>query len=64
MKFNIFEIVSGTLIEEITGQSRIGYSISDTTDFYDMAAWSKIGGYQGSILSFYDYSNGKIYGPF
>lgn len=64
MKFNSFEVVSGTLIEEITGQSRIGYSISDTTDFYDMVEWSKIGGYQGSILSFYDYSNGKIYEPF
>ena len=49
---------------KILGQSRIGYSISNTTDFYDMIEWSKKGGYQGSILSFYDYFNGKIYEPF
>ena len=38
--------------------------MSDTTDFYDMIEWSKKGGYQGSIISFYDYNNGKIYEPF
>ena len=64
MKLNRFEVVSGKYIEEISGQSRIGYSMSDTTDFYDMIEWSKKGGYQGSIISFYDYNNGKIYEPF
>lgn len=64
VKFNRFEVVSGTYIEEIFGQSRIGYSTSDTTDFYDMVEWSKKGGYRGSILSFYDYENGRIYEPF
>lgn len=29
-----------------------------------MIEWSKKGGYQGSIISFYDYNNGKIYEPF
>ena len=61
MKLNRFEVVSGRCIEEISGQSRIGYSMSDTTDFYDMIEWSKKGGYQGSTLSFYDYNNGKVY---
>ncbi|RGW18340.1 hypothetical protein DWY28_16045 [Ruminococcus sp. AF24-32LB] len=64
IKLNRFEVVSGKYIEEISGQSRIGYSMSDTTDFYDMIEWSKKGGDQGSIISFYDYNNGKIYEPF
>ncbi len=49
MKLNRFEVVSGKGIEEISGQSRIGYSMSDTTDFYDMDEWLKKGGYQGAM---------------
>ena len=64
IKLNRFEVVSGKYIEEISGQSRIGYSMSDTKDYYDMIEWSKKGVYQGSIISFYDYNNGKIYEPF
>lgn len=44
MKINRFEVMSGRYIEEISGQSRIGYSMSDTTDFYDMIEWLKKGG--------------------
>ena len=51
MKLNRFEVVTGRYIEEILGQSRIGYAMSDTTDFYDMIEWSKKGGYQGSTIS-------------
>ena len=64
MKLNRFEVVTGRYIEEIPGQSRIGYAMSDATDFYDMIEWSKKGGYQGSTISFYDYNNGKVYEPF
>lgn len=64
MEFNRFEVVSGKCIEGIPGQSHIGYSMSDTTDFYDMIEWSKKGGYAGSTISFYDYDNGKVYEPF
>ena len=66
MKFNHFESVTGTYIEEISGQSCIGYSISDTMqmDFYDMIESSQNGTYRGATLSFYDYTNGKIYEPF
>lgn len=64
MKLNRFEVVSGKCIKEISGQSRIGYSMSDTTDFYDMDEWLKKGGYQGATISFYDYGNGKVYEPF
>lgn len=60
MKLNRFEVVTGRYIEEIPGQSRIGYAMSDTTDFYDMIEWSKKGGYQGSTISFYDYNKGII----
>ncbi|MEG0292655.1 MAG: hypothetical protein RR495_07605 [Anaerovoracaceae bacterium] len=42
VKFKRFEVVSGIYIEEIVGQSRIGYSMSDSmTDFYDMVELSK-----------------------
>ena len=41
IKLNRFEVVSGKYIEEISGQSRIGYSMSDTTDFYDMTIMVK-----------------------
>lgn len=64
MKIHHFEVVSGLYIKEIPGQSRIGYSMSDTTEFYDMAEWLKRGGYRGSILSFYDYGSAKVYQPF
>lgn len=64
MKFKRFEVVSGTYVEKIPGQLRMGYSMSDTTDFYDMIEWSKMGGYQGSTISFYDYADGKVYMPF
>lgn len=64
MKWNRFQAVSGTFVEPIPGQSRIGYSMSDTADFYDMVEWSKKGGFRGSTLSFYDYDNGRVYQPF
>lgn len=64
MRLNYFEVVSGSYIEEISGQFRIGYSMSDTMDFYDMVECSKKGEYPGSTISFYDYANGKVYEPF
>lgn len=64
MQFNHFENITGACIEEIYGQSRFGYSMSDTADFYDMIELSKKGDYRGSVISFYDYSSGKVYEPF
>lgn len=64
MKINRFEVVTGTCIEEITGQSCLGYSVSDTSDFYDVACWPEEEEYPGSTITFYDYTNGKIYEPF
>lgn len=64
MEFNRFEEVLGTCVEDIPGQFKTGYSISDLADFYDLAELSKWGGHQGSTISFYDYDTGKIYKPF
>lgn len=52
IKLNRFEVVSGKYIEEISGQSRIGYSMSDTTDFYDMIEWSKKVGIKVQLFLF------------
>lgn len=64
MKFNRFDVVNGTCIEEIYGQSRYGFSQSDTTDFYDMEELMENDGYRGTTISFYDYETGKVYTPF
>ena len=64
MKFNRFDVVNGTCIEEIYGQSRYGYAKSDTTDFYEMEELMENGGYRGMTISFYDYETGKVYEPF
>lgn len=52
MKLNRFEVVTGRYIEEIPGQSRIGYAMSDTTDFYDMIEWSKKVGIKVQLFLF------------
>lgn len=64
MNFKRFEVIRGNYIEEIYGQVRLGYSLSDNTDFYDMLEWLKKGDFQGQTLVFYDYTNGKVYDPF
>ena len=59
-----FEHIEGRYIEKITGQDRLAFALSDTTDFYDLAEWAERGGYQGSVLSFYDCKTGKVDTPF
>lgn len=46
------KLCQGKYIEEISGQSRIGYSMSDTTDFYDMIEWSKKVGIKVQLFLF------------
>lgn len=36
----------------------------DTNDFYDLIEWSKSGGYQGSVILFFDFESGKVFKPF
>ena len=56
--------VSGKYIEKIIGQNRFAYAHSDTNDFYDLIEWSKSGGYQGSVILFFDFESGKVFKPF
>ena len=55
-----FESPMGKYIEKIIGQDRLAFAQSDSNDFYDMIEWAKRGGYQGSIIIFYDFENGQI----
>ena len=59
-----FERIEGRYIELIYGQERLAYSRSDNADFYDLVEWAERGGYPGSEITFYDFSNGKVYTPF
>lgn len=59
-----FKNTEGRYIEKILGQDRLAFAHSDTNDFYDLIEWSKAGGYQGSVLLFYDFDTGGVYKPF
>lgn len=59
-----FKKISGKYIEKITGQERLAYATSDSTDFYDLIEWSRHGGYQGSVIEFYDFETGEVWRPF
>lgn len=56
--------VSGKYIEKIIGQDRFAYAHSDTNDFYNLIEQSKSGGYQGSVILFFDFESGKVFKPF
>lgn len=59
-----FKETEGRYIVKILGQDRLAFAHSDTNDFYDLIEWSKAGGYQGSILMFFDFDSGNVYKPF
>ena len=59
-----FKRIEGKVIEKIPGQDRLAFAMSGTEDFYDLIAWSRRGGYQGSVILFYDIKNGEVYQPF
>ncbi len=59
-----FNEVNGLYIEKIIGQDRLAYSMSDTEDLYDLIEYAERGGYQGSVIKFYDFDNGNVYMPF
>jgi len=59
-----FQETEGRSIEKIIGQDRLAFAHSDTNDFYDLIEWSKAGGYQGSIIMFFDFDSGNVYKPF
>lgn len=59
-----FKEVNGLYIEKIVGQDRLAYAMSDTEDIYDLIEYAERGGYQGSVIKFYDFDNGNVYMPF
>ncbi len=59
-----FKEVSGLYIEKIYGQDRLAFAMSDTSDLYDLVEYAQRGGYQGSVIKFYDFENGNVYTPF
>lgn len=59
-----FRETEGRYIEKIIGQERFAFAHSDTNDFYDLIEWAKAGGYQGSVLMFFDFETGDVYRPF
>ncbi len=59
-----FDEVKGNGIQTVYGQYRFAFAHSDNTDFYDLIEWAERGGYQGSVLSFYDFETGTVYTPF
>lgn len=54
-----FDQVNGTTIDNIEGQNRFGYAISDYVEFYEFHK-----NHKGSIISFYDYENRNVIHPF
>lgn len=60
-----FSEVKGDYVEEIPGQGRFGYSLSDIEDFFEIEETIKVGGsFRGSVIRFYDYQTGEVYLPF
>ena len=60
-----FSEINGQYLEEIPGQARFAYGISDMDDFFEIEDIIKYDGfYKGSIIRFYDYQTGKVYLPF
>lgn len=60
-----FKEITGEYVEEIPGQGRFGYALSDLEDFFEVEEIIKVGGsYRGSVIRFYDYQRGKVFLPF
>lgn len=63
--FKEFSEVKGEYVEEIAGQARFAYSISNSDDLFEIEETVKIVGfYKGNEICFYDYKTSEIYRPF
>ncbi|MGT2911319.1 hypothetical protein ACVR1I_06345 [Streptococcus cameli] len=63
--YQSFSEVQGIYIEGIDGQSRLGYALSDSSDFYDIPEIIEHqGAYKGAIIRFYDFNTGQVVTPF
>ncbi|MBR2552596.1 MAG: hypothetical protein IKF05_06375 [Erysipelotrichaceae bacterium] len=61
---NKFKEIHGKSITKIPGQNRLAYAFSDYADLYDLTEWAAVGGYQGSVIYFYDFETGDVVQPF
>ena len=60
-----FKEITGQYVEEIPGQARFGYGLSDFEDFVEIEDIIKHdGSYKGAVIRFYDYQRGKVSQPF
>lgn len=59
-----FKEPGGQYLTKIIGQDRLAFAMTDTSDLYDLIEWAQRGGYQGSNIQFYDFTNGNVYRPF
>lgn len=60
-----FNEITGEYVEEIPGQDRFAYGISDMGDLFEIEDIIKhVGSYKGSVIRFYDYQRGKVFLPF
>lgn len=56
-----FSEIKGQYVDEIPGQARFGYALSDMDDFFEIEDIIKYdGSYKGSVIRFYDYLTGKF----
>lgn len=63
--FKEFSEVKGEYVEEIAGQARFAYSISNSDDLFEIEETVKIVGfYKENEICFYDYKTSEIYRPF
>lgn len=64
MKIKKCSHIDGFYFTLIQGQSRYYYGHSDTEEFYEIPDWLKNGGYQGSVIQFFDLETGQKFIPF
>ena len=56
-----FSEIKGQYVDEIPGQARFGYALSDMDDFFEIEDIIKYdGSYKGSVIRFYDYQTRKV----
>ncbi len=52
--------VEGKMLFPIAGQQRCAYTLSGSTDFYELKEMEEHGGHPGTVLKFYDYRRRRI----
>lgn len=63
--FKEFTEVKGEYVDDIPGQGRFGYALSDMDDFFEIEDIIKHdGSYKGLVIRFYDYQTRNVYLPF